>query len=415
MTRIGIFLFSTVTFLMTPAPASSSESTHRVAVIKGFSGPQAERIQGAVETGLKGRFDVVPDSRVAAAAESQGVGLVWDQDFARVGRALDVRAFVSAYTEKQNRGGGWRVRLVVRRGDDGTAVGRLLLTGRRIDRLERTLTERPPARLQALIAMAVTSTPVLDAEEPVLAAASEETPALESDQAKPGELIELTVDGRVFSRSFTYAQNLFRLPQYRLARAFASALEVTVRPGALVSDSLAPIGIYGGLEYGLGVSAVGAGNNPQSSDVRGYSAGLEYRFAWRNLSVAPQGGYASSSFVTGGEGGDVPDVRYSMITGGVAGRWSFAPGFALLSRAAYLEVLSAGPLSQPGRFARASIRGISGEAAVAFAVTPDLEVRASAGLRRYGFDMNSQPGDTSVAGGAIDQLLYGGLGLAYRP
>ena len=61
------------------------------------------------------------------------------------------------------------------------------------------------------------------------------------------------------------------------------------------------------------------------------------------------------------------------------------------------------------------MRGLQGEAAVAFAITPDLEVRATAGLRRYGFDMNSKPGDLWVAGGAIDQLMWGGLGLAYRP
>ena len=36
-------------------------------------------------------------------------------------------------------------------------------------------------------------------------------------------------------------------------------------------------------------------------------------------------------------------------------------------------------------------------------------------MRRYGFDMNSKLNDAWVAGGAIDQQMWGGLGLAYRP
>jgi hypothetical protein len=415
MTRSIIFLVAVALFMVAPAPAWSSESTHRVAVIKGFAGPQAERIQGAVETGLSGRYDVVPDSRVAAAAQRQGVGLVGSADFARLGRALDVRAFVSAYTEKRDRRG-WQVRLVVRRGDTGAPVGRLLVTGRRLDRLERTLTRQTSPQLQALVEEAVTlKSNSSDADGPLQASAYESEAVVEDGDNRPGELIEVAVDGRVFSRSFSYVQNLNGLPEYRLNRAFASALEATIRPGVLISDHLAPIGIVGGLEYGVGVSSVSAGQRRQASDVRGYSVGLEYRLFLGPASVAPQLGYAASSFITGDLQGNAPNVRYRTLSAGAAGRVQLLPRLALLGRAAYLHALSAGPLSEPGRFSRATIRGVQGEATAAFAVTNQVEVRASAGLRRYGFDMNSKPGDFWVAGGAIDQQMWGGLGLAYRP
>jgi hypothetical protein len=414
MIKSIVFFFAVLLLLVAPTPAWSSDVNHRVAVIKGFAGPQAERIQGAVETGLAGRFDVVPDSRVAAAAQRQGVGLVGDADFARLGRTLDVRAFVSAYTQKRDRRG-WQVRLVVRRGDTGTAVGRLLVTGRRLDRLERTLTRQTSPRLQALVEEAASIKAAPESEGPLPAAAYEQEAVVEDSERRPGELIELTLDGRVFSRSFTYAQNVSRLPGYRLNRALATALEATLRPGVLISDSLAGIGIVGGLEYGLGVRSVGVGDNRATNDVRGYSVGLEYRLGQGASSVAPQIAYASSSFITGDVDSSAPNVRYRLLSGGAAGRWAILPRFALLGRAAYLHALSAGPLSEPGRFSRATVRGVQGEAAAAFAITPDLEVRATAGLRRFGLDMNSKPGDLWVAGGAVDQLIWGGLGLAYRP
>ncbi len=415
MIRSIVFFVAVLLFVVAPAPAWSSESTHRVAVIKGFAGPQAERIQGAVEIGLAGRYDVVTDSSVAAAAQRQGVGLVGSADFARLGRALDVRAFVSAYTQKLDRRGGWMVKLVVRRGDNGTAVGRLLVTGRRLDRLERTLTRQTSPRLQALVEEAVTIKSAPESDGPIQTSAYDETVLEEDGERPPGELIELTLDGRVFNRSFSYVQNLSRLPEYRLKSAFASALEVTFRPGALISESLAPLGLIGALEYGFAVSSVSPGENRQSNEVRGYSVGLEYRLGWGALSVAPQLGYAASSFITGSEAGGSPNVRYRTLSAGAAGRYTVLPRLALLGRASYLHVLDAGPISEAGRFSRASVRGVQGEATVAFAITRDLEVRGTAGLRRYGFDMNARPGDALVAGGAIDQSVWGGLGFAYRP
>ena len=282
MVRAIVFVLTGVTFLLAPTPAWSSEAAPRVAVIKGFDGPQAERIQGMVENGLAGRYDVVTDSRVAAAARRQGVGLVTDDDYAKLGKLLEVSAFVSAYTQKQYRRGGWQVRLLVRRGDTGSPVGRLLVTGRRLDRLERTLARQTTPRLQALVARAaggpnrgvglrLRQRRTADQRRRRRAAGGRRRrPAGRADRAA-------TSTGGVFTRSFTYAQNLSRLPEYRLGRAFASAMEVTFRPGVLISDKLAAIGVVGGMEYGLGVTSLAAGDTRLSSDVRGYSAALEYR------------------------------------------------------------------------------------------------------------------------------------------
>ena len=94
-----------------------------------------------------------------------------------------------------------------------------------------------------------------------------------------GKLFEVSADGRVFSRTFNYAQNLSGLPEYKLSGSYSGALQVVFHPGALLDGgagrALAPVGITAALEYGLGVSSRSANSNQRlSSDVHGYALGL---------------------------------------------------------------------------------------------------------------------------------------------
>jgi hypothetical protein len=54
-------------------------------------------------------------------------------------------------------------------------------------------------------------------------------------------------------------------------------------------------------------------------------------------------------------------------------------------------------------------------AGAGYALGSSLEADVSLGLRRYGWDMKVLPGDTLIAGGAIDQYLSVTVGLVYRP
>ena len=238
------------------ATATASDGVQRVA-IEGFRGPQAQRIQGAVETGLVGKYYVVPDFSVEEVARRKGVGLVLDDEFAEVGKALDVRAFVSAQIQKKD---GWQVRLLVRRGDTGAPVGKILIADRRLDRLERQLSQKTTRRIEALLARAPTAAvepPPVDGEVRAQADDSAELDA--AGKGGAGKLFEVSADGRVFSRTFNYAQNLSGLPEYKLSGSYSGALQVAFHPGALLDGSagraLAPVGITAALEYGLGVSS----------------------------------------------------------------------------------------------------------------------------------------------------------------
>jgi hypothetical protein len=402
-----------VLLLAVPAQAAAGQSD-RVA-IGAFQGPQADRIQGAVETGLMTRYYVVPDFNVAAEARRQGVLLRDDDDFGTVGRALDVQAFVSAEVQKR---AGWRVQLTVRRGDTGTAIGRLVLAKRPLDRLESQLATGASARVRSLLAKAARAgDPGAQATQP--APVEEVASAPEPEAEAPGPaLIELSAGARIFSRSFSYAQNLSDLPAYDLGRAVASSFELIVRPGQLLSmpEGLRPLRLAGAFEYGLGIQSHVAGSEAsRSTRVVGYLAGLGYELGRPGLVVAPQLAYASHTFSTGAEASSAaPDVRYGLLSAGADGRWAPAPGFALLAHAAYLKALSIAGLTAPERFPHATAQGLELETSVAFVFLPSVELRASLGLRRMAFSMHSQPGDRWVAGGAVDQTTWGGLSVAYR-
>jgi hypothetical protein len=408
---------------MVVGSATAVAAAPRVA-IEGFRGPQAGRVQGAVETGLLGRYYVVPDFSVEEAARTSGVELLVDDEFAQVGKALDVRAFLSAEIAR-HRKSGWQVRLLVRRGDTGAPIGRILVTDRRLDRLERELSRRTFRRLETLFARAAAPpglepaplAPSLDdrAEAEVEADVDSDEPA--AGRAGPGpRLLEVAVDARMFSRSFSYAQNLTGLPEYEISGAVATVMEVALHPLASLGSALAPVGLLASLEYGLGVgSRVSESEERRSSDVHGYGVGLEYRLQQAGFELAPQLGYALRAFTTGEPGAQSPDVSYRLLSGGLAARAPLTARLGAMVRGSYLHVLDAGPLTAEQRFSRATVQGMELEGGLAFGVLRELEIRASVGLRRFGYDMNAQPGDSWVAGGAVDRTIWGAIGLVYHP
>lgn len=394
--------------------ASSATELDRVAIAS-FEGPQADRIQGAVETGLMTHYYVVPDFKVTAEARRQGIALRDATDFSAVGRALAVRAFVSAEVQRRSN---WQVHLTVRRGDTGAPVGRIVLADKRLDRLESLLATRASARLGSLVDRAPEEIAAAEGEAPLAGtAAGEAAPeAGPAGGAFETPLWDLAVGGRLFSRSFAYAQNLSGLPGYELGRAFSTTLDGSFRPGALVAPRWRPLVVTGALEYGLAIGSRTAGSEARaSSGASGYRLGLGYDLGWKTLTATPGAGYAVQSFTSGADAAAAaPDVRYRMLALGAGGRWAPAAGIAFLLRADYLRALSIGGLGAANRFPHATAQGLEVEAVAVFVVMPTLELRVSFGVRRLGLDMNSVPGDRWVAGGAIDQSAWTGLGVAYR-
>src|SRR4051794_28397639 len=144
---LGAFGAALLVVASTPRPAEAGSMSQRVA-IPNFRGPQAARVQDAVEGALLRRYLLVPDSEVAEAARKSGIRLQRDQDFAEVARSLNVQAFVIATVKKQRN---WTVQMTVRKGDTGAEVGRFDLSERRLETLAAALARSTPRRLQALL------------------------------------------------------------------------------------------------------------------------------------------------------------------------------------------------------------------------------------------------------------------------
>lgn len=386
-----------------------------------FRGPQAARVRDAVESALLRRYFLVPESMVDEAARKSGVQMRSDQDFAAVGKTLNIRAFVSATVKRQKN---WRVEMVVRKGETGQAVGRFDWSDRRLDNLAASMARSAPKRLQALMssdvvaaapgpAETVTATP---AEEP--SENSGDTSEEGTAASRPQPPLEFSVGGRVFNRSLSYTDNVSRLPAYRLGGAMAVTMEMALHPFAalgMTSSWAAGIGLTGNMNYAVGVDTrVDANGAGSRTEVHGYQVGLRHRITAGIADLMPHVGYMVDTFVANAATSS-PDVRYRSVRAGVAARLMVSPRFALAASADYLHVLSAGPLNGEDQFPRATVRGVDLGMGVGYALMPQVEANLQVGLRRYGIDMKTRPDDQLIVGGAIDQYLSMTMGVTYRP
>lgn len=391
------------------ASAGASEAPRRLA-IGSFRGPQAARIQDAVQGALLGRYFLVSGAQVAAAARKSGVTLGTDSGFGAVGRTLNVDAFVNATVFRQKN---WRVQMVVRRGDTGAAMGRFEWSDRSLDLLASALARVTPKKLHALLSTTpdVFETEARDA--PSVKRAADDEPA----SADAPSFLEMTAGGRVFTRTLSYTDNVSQLPGYRLGRASAVSMDLALYPVTAFNPRLrSGLALTGSVSYALGVgtSVQGVEGSSAHTEVYGYEGGVGYRIALGVVELSPHGAYFIDNFATGGTDSST-DVRYRVAKVGTGFRLALGSRASVNASGDYLHVLSAGPMTSEARFGRATVRGVDVGLGASFAFANSVEVHLSLGLRRYGFAMHSRPGDALVVGGAIDEYLSMGLGLTYRP
>jgi hypothetical protein len=410
---------------LAPRTAEAGSMSQRVA-IPNFRGPQAARVQDAVEGALLRRYLLVPDSEVAEAARKSGIQLRRDQDFAEVARNLNVQAFVIATVRKQRN---WTVQMTVRKGDTGAEVGRFDLSERRLDTLAAALARSTPRRLQALLAGRAAAPEVLEKtakeDEAPEAEVRQKAPSLPdkapdySEGTAPRPYLELGVAGRLFSRNMSYADNFSGLPGYRLARASAINADLAFHPLALIPGAgtvLGGFGLTGNITYALGIGTQGAAaadGSPARTEVWGWEAGVRQRIPIGIVDLLPHVSYLVDTFMASGAE-LAPDVRYTVVRSGLGARLYLSDRATVQASADYLHVLDAGPLTTD-RFPRATVQGMDLTLGASYAFNDSVEGLVSVGLRRYGFDMKVQPGDALIAGGAIDEYMSMTIGVSYRP
>lgn len=144
--------------------------------------------------------------------------------------------------------------------------------------------------------------------------------------------------------------------------------------------------------------------------------GLRARFrpgGVRGPMIGLQGGVEYLSFTFGGDAHVTkvaPSVKYLALRGGIDVRIPFWR-MALLLGGGYDGPLSAGDVHD--RFRDPSLGGIDAGAGLAFVLGAGFELRLHGDYTRYFYKFRPVPGDPYVAGGALDELVAFGVGVAY--
>ncbi len=216
-----------------------------------------------------------------------------------------------------------------------------------------------------------------------------------------------------YNRALTFNQNLTpSLLSYTLGVGPIAVANVVMYPfDPLVGGALGNIGLEAEIQQGFGISSTLVNNGVSTTYkdvVHDYAGGGRYRFTFgaaSDLYLSVTGGEDAFTF-TGRSSANVlmiPDTIYHYVRPGFGLHLGLGGDLGVSLAAGYRAVLNnAGPQFQQF-FQRATVAGADAELVVRYALSTMFEVRAGLEWRRYWFAMNARPGDTYVAGGAVDQ------------
>jgi hypothetical protein len=242
----------------------------------------------------------------------------------------------------------------------------------------------------------------------------QETPAPEeSAPAAPSGLAWLDVElgGGVLNRSLTFNQNLTtNVFPYTLAAGPILVGSAVVYPlDPLVGGLVGNLGLEGEVQQGVGISSnLESGRGSLKSVVHDFAGGLRYRFPFAATDeVYVSGTVGEDAFTFSGANRptlSIPDTIYHYVRPGVGLHLALGHGVSIRAAGGYRIITNkGGPQISETFFRHLAVAGADGDLTVGFALNDNFEVRAGVEWRRYWYAMHSVPGDTYVAGGAVDQ------------
>jgi hypothetical protein len=353
-----------------------------------------------------------------AVVRTQVVGAIERSDALVVNEQGDV--IVSGRVMRAGRR--WRAR-VVARSTDGTEIVSRGFAARRVG----ALTGVVRAWTRSTLVPAIEG----DRNEPAPAPAVEVAPR-EAEPARPRRAtavappaqlpapIAMSVGMSVMHRSFGYNDDLFEsLRPYELPAAPLVHASLEYFPGAH-----GDLGIMRGLsviaegEYAIGVDSQ-EGDTTFATDAFSVHAGLRWSLDVDDVAFRIDAGYRAVVFTIhaaadGQTRAEIPNVEIHALRFGGAFRWDIGVGLFFAGQGAYLHPLALGEIGGDAWFPRASAGGVEGDLGMGYA-EGDVELRGAFTFRRFFYDMNSEPGDARVAGGAVDEYLGGNLSFVWSP
>lgn len=315
-------------------------------------------------------------------------------------------------------------------GPDGRSQENVHGEARRARRLADALLEPISEALDKVFEPA---SPVREAgpREPEVASAAEDPVRLAEELPKEERglaAVEVAASFRLLGRNLSYNDDIFQsLRPYDVAGAPTLRVDVGWYPGAhLASGALGWIGVEAQGDLVVGLTSRDPRGRRFETSAFGVLAAVRGRVPFaqpstegkrpHELGLSVGGGLDAFTFGEGPDGADpeVPDVEYAFVRVGVDGRAWLTHAISLRADLGYRFVLSAGELGDAAWFPEASVGGLDGRLRAGYVLLGELEVILEGEICRYFASFEPRPGDSPVAGGAVDQRWSLAVGLGYR-
>ena len=227
--------------------------------------------------------------------------------------------------------------------------------------------------------------------------------------------VAFEIGGRRFAYSDPITSNT---RDYDVFGAPMPALGLEVYPAAGTKiPFVRDLGLTGSFSRAFGISSATKSGTKLDTTWMRFGGGLRARFRPGSTDgpvIGVNGGINFTSFSFEAPGttlaDSAPDVSYASLRGGIDARIPFWR-MALLLDAGYDGALSAGKVHE--RFTGATVGGLDFGAGLAILIAAGFEARLTAHYTRYFYTFDPVPGDAYVAGGALDEFLGLGIGVAY--
>jgi hypothetical protein len=218
------------------------------------------------------------------------------------------------------------------------------------------------------------------------------------------------------SRHFAYVDRLTpTLRPYDLFAAPLASVRIEALPLARsASPVLSGFGVAAEYSRAFGVSSADAAGTPVSTTWQAFHADVREMVAIGPAVLA--GGHAGFGIVdftfdgSLGAGAELPSAGYRFARAGLDGRVRLGD-FSVYAGASYLVVLSTGAMGS--LFPRESTGGVDAVAGLLWPIARHFDLSFALAYTRFFYSFNPQPGDSNVAGGALDEMARASLGLAY--
>ncbi|HUS65911.1 MAG TPA: hypothetical protein VMZ28_15270 [Kofleriaceae bacterium] len=223
--------------------------------------------------------------------------------------------------------------------------------------------------------------------------------------------LSISIGPEIVGRHFSYRDDLFdELRRYDLGGTPSLGAGAEVYPMAHDGGWRSMLGAAARFSYTPSFGSDATNGEAYTSSASSYAIGARVR---RELDVAG-GVILTGAFDLGGQSfsvdsmsseldSGIPDVSYRYLRPGASARVAILGRYAVEVALGYRHVLETGEIGDADHFPRLGARGVDLEGAVTVPLLLDFDLRAGASLEQYGYDLDPQPGDTMIAGGATDR------------